>query len=138
MTGKYRHNIDPKGRLIVPAKLRDELGDTFYVTMGLDGCLCIYTEEGWNDIVAKVNALPRIQARKMRVLFANCAKCEPDRQNRFLLPAELREYAHLTDEVMFIGVGHYAEIWDCSTYLAQEAAQMTPEALGAAMAELGL
>lgn len=138
MTGKYRHSLDDKGRLFVPSKLREELGSTFYVAMGLDGCLSVYTEAGWNAIEEKVKALPRVQARKMRFLFANCAKCEPDKQKRFLLPQELRDYAHLTEEVMFIGVGDYAEIWDYETYMAQEAPQMTPEALGAVLDELGL
>ena len=138
MTGKYKYSIDDKGRLFVPSKLREELGRTFYVAMGLDGCLSIYTQEGWDAITEKVKAMPRSQARKMRILFANCAKCEPDKQFRFLIPTELREYAHLKTDVMFIGVGDYAEIWDYDAYMAEEQAQMTPEALGALMDELGL
>ena len=83
MVGKYRHTVDPKGRLFVPAKLREELGDSFYVTLGLEHCLSVYTEAGWQAIVDKYNALPMSQARKMRFLFANAAKCEPDKQGRF-------------------------------------------------------
>ena len=90
MFGKYKHSVDEKGRLFVPSKLRDELGSTFYVTLGLDHCLSVYTEAGWKAIVDKYNALPIVQARKMRFLFANAAKCEPDKQGRFLIPAELR------------------------------------------------
>ena len=89
MVGKYRHTVDPKGRLFVPAKLREELGDSFYVTLGLEHCLSVYTEAGWQAIVDKYNALPMSQARKMRFLFANAAKCEPDKQGRFLIPTEL-------------------------------------------------
>ena len=86
MYGKYRHTVDPKGRLFVPSKLRDELGEAFYVTLGLDHCLSVYTEAGWQSILDKYNALPISQARKMRFLFANAAKCEPDKQGRFLIP----------------------------------------------------
>ena len=93
MYGKYKHTVDPKGRLFVPSKLRDELGEAFYVTLGLDHCLSVYTETGWQAILDKYNALPISQARKMRFLFANAAKCEPDKQGRFLIPTELRQYA---------------------------------------------
>ena len=73
MFGKYKHSVDEKGRLFVPSKLREELGSTFYVTLGLDHCLSVYTEAGWKAIVDKYNALPIVQARKMRFLFANAA-----------------------------------------------------------------
>lgn len=136
MVGKYRHTVDPKGRLFVPSKLRTELGDSFYVTLGLDHCLSVYTEEGWAAIVEKYNALPLVQARKMRFLFANAAKCEPDKQGRFLIPTELREYAGLKQEVTFIGQGGHAEIWDSEAYDRLEAEALTPEALAAAMEEL--
>ena len=67
----------------MPSKLREELGNTFYVTLGLDHCLSVYTESGWQAILDKYNALPIVQARKMSFLFANAAKCEPDKQGRF-------------------------------------------------------
>lgn len=137
MYGKYRHTVDPKGRLIVPSKLRDELGEAFYVTLGLDHCLTVYTEEGWQGILDRYNAMPISQSRKIRFLFANAAKCEPDKQGRFLLPAELREYAGLEQEVTFIGQGGHAEIWDAETYDALERETLTPENLAAAMEELG-
>ena len=121
MVGKFNHTVDPKGRLFVPSKLRDELGDSFYVTLGLDHCLSVYTEEGWQAIVDKYNALPISQARKMRFLFANAAKCEPDKQGRFLIPTTLREYAGLKQEVTFIGQAGHAEIWDSEAYDKLEA-----------------
>ena len=136
MVGKYKHTVDPKGRLFVPSKLRDELGASFYVTLGLDHCLSVYTEEGWQAIVDKYNALPISQARKMRFLFANAAKCEPDKQGRFLIPTTLRDYAGLKQEVTFIGQAGHAEIWDSDTYDALESECLTPEALAAAMEEL--
>ena len=136
MVGKYVHTVDPKGRLFVPSKLRDELGDAFYVTLGLDHCLSVYTEAGWQAIVEKFNALPISKARKMRFLFANAAKCEPDKQGRFLIPTELREYAGLKQEVIFIGQAGHAEIWDSEAYDQLEAETLTPEALASAMEEL--
>ena len=112
MYGKYRHTVDPKGRLFVPSKLRDELGEAFYVTLGLDHCLSVYTEAGWQSILDKYNALPISQARKMRFLFANAAKCEPAAQGRIVLPQKLRAYAHLEKDVVVIGVSNRAEIWN--------------------------
>ena len=137
MFGKYKHNVDPKGRLFVPAKLREELGEAFYVTLGLDHCLSVYTESGWQTIMEKYNALPIAQQRKIRFLFANAAKCEPDKQGRFLIPTDLRDYASIAQNVMFIGQGNHAEIWDADTYDALEHEQLTPENLAAAMEELG-
>ena len=136
MTGKYAHVLDPKGRLFVPAKLREELGEVFYVTLGLDHCLSVYTQEGWDAILEKYNALPISQARRMRFL-ANAARCEPDKQGRFLIPSELREYAGLTQETMFIGLGNHAEIWDAEAYRRLERETLTPENLAAVMEELG-
>jgi len=137
MYGKYKHSVDPKGRLFVPSKLKDELGDAFYVTLGLDHCLSVYTEIGWQAILDKYNALPISQSRKMRFLFANAAKCEPDKQGRFLIPTELRQYAGLRQDVTFIGQGGHAEIWDSEAYDALERETLTPENLASVMEELG-
>ena len=131
MYGKYKHTVDPKGRLFVPSKLRDELGEAFYVTLGLDHCLSVYTETGWQAILDKYNALPISQARKMRFLFANAAKCEPDKQGRFLIPTELRQYAGIRQE------GGHAEIWDSEAYDKLEQETLTPENLAQVMEELG-
>ncbi|MEA4965803.1 MAG: division/cell wall cluster transcriptional repressor MraZ [Oscillospiraceae bacterium] len=136
MYGRYDHAVDPKGRLFVPARLRDELGGAFYVTLGLDHCLSVYTEEGWARILDKFNSLPISQSTKMRFLFANAAQCEPDKQGRFLLPAELRQYAGIGQEVTFIGQGSRAEIWNTETYRQIEAETLTPENLKAVMEEL--
>lgn len=138
MFGKYKHSVDPKGRLFVPAKLREELGEAFYVTLGLDHCLTVYTEDCWNAMLEKCNNLPISKARKARLLFANAAKCEPDKQGRFLIPTDLRDYASLSQNVMFIGQGSHAEIWDADAYEAMEKELLTPENLAEAMEELGL
>lgn len=136
MYGKYEHLLDPKGRVFVPAKLRAELGEAFYVTLGLDHCLSVYTEQDWNAILEKFAAMPISQSTKMRFLFANAAKCEPDKQGRFLLPAELRSYAGIGQSATFIGLGNRAEIWNTETYQKLEAEMLTPENLKAVMEEL--
>ena len=136
MYGKYKHSVDPKGRLFVPSKLREELGEAFYVTLGLDHCLSVYTESGWQAILDKYNALPISQARKMRFLFANAAKCEPDKQGRVLIPQTLRDYAGLTGEIAVIGVSTRAEIWDSARWDEANAA-LTSESVAETMEELG-
>ena len=136
MTGQYQHTVDAKGRLFIPAKLREELGETFYVTMGMDGCLSVYSDESWAKFTEKFESLPYTRTKAMRPLFANAAKCEPDKQGRFLIPTELREYAGLKQEVTFIGQAGHAEIWDSEAYDKLEAETLTPEALAAVMEEL--
>ena len=137
MYGKYKHSVDPKGRLFVPSKLREELGEAFYVTLGLDHCLSVYTEAGWQAILDKYNALPISQARKMRFLFANAAKCELDSQGRIVIPQKLRKYAGLEKDVVIIGVNDRAEIWSADAWNAQEEEEMTPEKMSECMEALG-
>ena len=86
MTGQYQHSIDAKGRVFIPAKLREELGETFYVTMGMDSCLSVYSDASWAKFTEKFESLPYTKTKAMRPLFANAAKCEPDSQGRILLP----------------------------------------------------
>ena len=138
MTGEYQHSIDAKGRLFIPAKLRDELGDTCYVTLSMDQCLSVYSTESWEAFRAKIDALPLTASRSMRVVFANTSKCETDAQGRILIPVKLRDFAKLTKNVTIIGFSNHAEIWDCDAYAAVEAQMLTPENISAAMTELGL
>lgn len=137
MIGQYQHNIDAKGRLFIPAKYREELGETFYVTIGLDGCLSVYSDAKWADLTAKFDALPLAKARSMRALFANAAKCEPDTQGRILIPAKLRQYAALEREVVINGASKCVELWSPERWAPIEAAGLDPENLAAAMEELG-
>ena len=137
MYGKYKHTLDPKGRLFVPSKLKDELGAAFYVAKAPDACLTVYPEAEWQKVLDHCNELPASKARAMRFFFANVAKCEPDKQGRFLIPSELRQYAGLTQDVTFIGQGGHAEIWDSEAYDELERQTLTPENLTAVMEELG-
>ena len=138
MTGQYAHNIDAKGRLFIPARLREELGQTFHVTVGLDHCLSIYSDESWAAFTDKVRALPYSKAKALRPLFANAVDCEPDAQGRILIPAKLREYAGLQKEVVVIGSFDRAEIWNAERWAREEAMAFESGSLEQAMEELGL
>ncbi len=111
---EYNHTIDAKGRLIVPSRFREQLGDEFVVTKGMDGCLFVYANDDWNAFEQKLTSLPLInkEARKFaRFFLAGAAQVEVDKQGRILLPANLREFASLEKDVVLVGVGSRIEIW---------------------------
>ena len=137
MTGTYEHSIDAKGRLFIPAKLREELGVTFSLAMGVDECLAIYPQETWNRFTEKFASLPMSQSAAMRPLFANASKCELDSQGRIVIPQKLRKYAGLEKDAVIIGVNDRAEIWSAETWNAREEEEMTPEKMKACLAALG-
>ena len=137
MTGTYEHSIDAKGRLFIPAKLREELGVTFYLAMGVDECLAIYPQETWNRFTEKFASLPMSQSAAMRPLFATASKCELDSQGRIVIPQKLRKYAGLEKAAVIIGVNDRAEIWSAETWNAREEEEMTPEKMKACLAALG-
>lgn len=113
--GEYNHTIDPKGRLIIPAKFREQLGDEFVVTRGLDGCLFVFAQNDWQDFEAKLKSLPLTQkgARQfIRFFVAGAALCELDKQGRILLPQTLRGFAGLDKDVVLAGMLNRIEIWD--------------------------
>lgn len=138
MTGQYAHNIDAKGRLFIPARLREELGQTFHVTIGMDHCLSIYSNESWDAFMEKLRELPYSKAKALRVLSANAVDCEPDAQGRILIPAKLREYAGLQKEVVVIGSFDRAEIWNAERWAREEAMALESGSLEQAMEEMGL
>lgn len=137
VTGTYEHSIDAKGRLFIPAKLREELGVSFYLAMGVDACLAIYPQSTWDRFTEKFASLPMSVSKSMRTLFANTAKCELDSQGRIVVPQKLRKYANLDKDVVIIGVSDRAEIWAAETWNAQEEEEMTPEKMSACMEALG-
>ena len=112
--GEYNHTIDAKGRLIVPAKFREILGDNFIVTKGLDGCLFVYPNDEWTRFEEKLKSLPLTNknARQFtRFFLAGAAACEVDKQGRILLPQVLSEFASLEKDVVLVGVASRIEIW---------------------------
>jgi MraZ protein len=112
--GEYRHTIDAKGRLIVPSRFREELGDCFVITRGLDNCLFVYPQREWVLIERKLKALPftKADARAfMRFFFSGAVEVEQDRQGRVLIPSNLRDYAGIKRDVVVIGVSNRVEVW---------------------------
>lgn len=112
--GEYRHSIDPKGRIIIPAKFREHLGDAFIITRGLDQCLFGYPKEEWNLIEEKLKGLPltKKDARAFtRFFFSGATECEIDKQGRINIPTPLIQYANLEKECVVIGVSNRIEIW---------------------------
>jgi MraZ protein len=120
-TGEYIHTLDPKGRLIIPTRFREQLGSEFYVTRGLDGCLFVYPEDEWKTFSAKLRSLPLIDegARKLTRFFAaGATPCELDKQGRILVPATLREFACLEKDVVLAGMVNRIEIWSKDRWIS--------------------
>lgn len=136
MTGEYQHSLDAKGRLFIPARLRDELGAEFYVTISADTCLCAYSAENWQKFSDKISAMPYKDQRKMRALHAFAAKCELDAQGRVLLPQTLREFAKLEKSVTVLGANNHAEFWNSDLWADIRDTEMSPENIAALMQEL--
>ncbi len=114
LSGLYLHNVDEKGRLAVPSKLRAELGEPFYITCVNNKCLSVYPQEAWQAFSEKLSAIPQSDEaaqRSVRTIYANAVKCEPDKQGRVLLPQILRDKVGIDKEVVTIGVSYRAEIW---------------------------
>ena len=112
--GEYNHTIDAKGRLIIPAKFREVLGDEFVVTKGMDGCLFVFDNSEWQVFAEKLRSLPMIdtEVRQFtRFFLAGAASVEVDKQGRILLPSVLRDFAGITKDTVLIGVGSRIEIW---------------------------
>ncbi|GAB4437934.1 MAG: division/cell wall cluster transcriptional repressor MraZ [Chloroflexi bacterium OHK40] len=112
--GEFEHTIDDKGRVAIPARFREELGERFVVTKGFDPCLQAFPMSYWAQLTEKVNRLPigSPEARNFRrILFAAAAEVEVDRQGRILIPQNLREYAGLAEEVLITGMSTYFELW---------------------------
>lgn len=142
MIGKYPAKMDDKNRLFVPAKLRGELGEDFYVTLGVNcghRCLTVYTKNDWQTLVENYNSLPISQrGAATSLIFMNASECTPDKQFRFGLTQFLLDYAGIARDVMIVGRAGQAEIWDAEEFAAFEAENLTPEKLLASLEAIGL
>lgn len=137
LIGEYSHNIDAKGRVNFPAKLREGLGVRFILTKGLDGCLFVYSEKEWAVLEEKISQLPMSKARNIqRYLFSGATEVEPDKQGRILIPATLREHAGLEKEAWIIGASNRAEIWSKERW-DQACGSLDSDTIADAMDELG-
>lgn len=136
MTGEFIHSIDAKGRLFIPSRLRGELGEAFYITVSMEKCLSVYSQESWDVFTRKCDAMPYVKQRKMRPLFALAARCEIDAQGRIVLPQNLRQFAGLERDVAVVGCNNHAEIWDLERWQEINSQELTPENIAAVMEEL--
>lgn len=126
LIGEYEHSLDAKGRLIMPSKLRESIGEKFIVTKGLDGCLFGFSKQEWANFEEKLKTLPLTNKNArdfVRFFLSGATECEIDKQGRFLIVANLRQYASMKKDVVIIGVGTRIEIWDkekWSNYSSEE------------------
>ena len=137
---EYNHTVDAKGRLMIPSKFREILGDEFVISKGMDGCLFVYANDDWKAFEEKLTSLPLInkEARQFaRFFLAGAAQVEVDKQGRILLPASLRSFANLDKDVVLVGVGSRIEIWDKEKYEALSADENMDD-IANAMEALGL
>ena len=124
LIGEYSHTMDAKGRVFIPAKFREELGENFIVTRGTEACLFVFSPEAWMEFAGKLQHIPVMdtEAQKfLRLQFASATDCTPDKQGRILLPARLREHAGLEKEVVAIGVMSRVELWSKEAWEAYNA-----------------
>ncbi|MCH4240147.1 MAG: division/cell wall cluster transcriptional repressor MraZ [Oscillospiraceae bacterium] len=138
LIGEYQHNIDAKGRVIVPSRFREDLGERFYIAKGLDHCLFVFSPDEWGRLQEKVSAMPISKARGLqRFFFSGAAEVVPDKQGRILIPQVLRDHAKLEKDVTFIGASSRAEIWNTDAWNAFNE-NLTEESIAEAMDELEL
>ena len=141
LIGEFEHSLDAKGRLIMPAKLREAIGDKFVVTKGLDGCLFAFSIEEWSNFEEKLKSLPlsnRNSREFTRFFLSGATECEIDKQGRFLIPTNLRETASLQKEVVIIGVGTRIEIWDKEKWNSYNDENISVEDIAENMTMLGI
>ena len=142
LIGEYEHNLDEKGRLIMPAKLRDDMGEKFIITTGLDGCLFGFSMSEWQKFEDKLKSLPitNKNARNLtRFFLAGATECELDKQGRFLISAKLRATASLEKEAVIIGTGTRIEIWNKAKWEEQTSYEnISIEEIEQNMQELGI
>ena len=140
--GEFQHTVDPKGRVIVPSTFREELGEKFILTKGLDDCLFVYSKTEWSNLEAKLKTLPlsNKDARAfVRFFFSGATECEVDKQGRILIPQNLRSYAGLEKDIYIIGVSTRVEVWDKArweTYNGDES--LNPDSIAEKMSMLGI
>ncbi|MBE6643185.1 MAG: division/cell wall cluster transcriptional repressor MraZ [Clostridia bacterium] len=135
-TGEYKHSIDPKNRMFLPANMREELGEEVFVVKGVDTCIAVYPKEAWEEFTEKLNQLPEMKARRVkRTLLASAIKTKLDGQGRVLISQGHKAYAGLDKNVYVIGVGNHVEIWDEDKWIAEN--DMNSEELAETLMSLG-
>lgn len=137
LIGEYAHSLDAKGRVNFPARLRDDLGDTFILSKGLSGCLFVYSIEEWRRLEEKIRELPMSKSRNLQLFFfSGACEAQCDKQGRVIIPQTLRDYAGLEKDVMIVGASVRAEIWNKQKW-DEMCSQLSAETIAEAMDELG-
>jgi MraZ protein len=140
--GEYLHTIDKKGRINIPSKFRDKLGERFFITKGLDNCLFVFPESEWTSFENKLKGLPLTNKNArafVRLFFSGATECSLDKQGRVTLPQTLREYSNLEKEVAIIGVSTRIEIWSKNNWdNYNDSANISYDEIAEKMAELGI
>ncbi|NLW78309.1 MAG: division/cell wall cluster transcriptional repressor MraZ [Ruminococcaceae bacterium] len=138
LIGEHRCLVDDKGRLNFPARLRDGMGASFIVTRWLDDCLVAFPAQEWDRIAEMLAEKSVVKSRDVqRFLYSGAEEVAPDKQGRILVPGHLRQHATLDKEVVVVGVGRHAEIWDAAAWDAM-GERLSSDAVAAAMEEMGL
>lgn len=138
LTGKFNHSLDGKNRLIIPSKLKEQLGETVTIMRGSDCCLTVYSADEWESYAKKISELPKTQVREItRYLYSNSTEVQPDSQGRVMLSPEMLAFAKITKNVITVGCGKYAEIWSEEVW-REKNLDKEPENLTEMLLELGL
>lgn len=140
--GEYHHAIDDKGRLAVPVKFREEIGESVVVTRGLDNCLFLYTQQEWTGLADRLSKLPVAKANTRafaRLMLAGAMELEVDKQGRVILPDYLRRYAGLKKKVVIAGLLNRLELWDSAAWQKyQTGTERKAGDIAEALGELGV
>lgn len=138
LAGKYTHSLDSKNRIIIPSKIKDQLGETITIMRGSDKCLTLYSAEEWASYASKISELPKTEVRAItRYLYSNSMEVQPDSQGRVTLTPEMLAFAGITKNVITVGCGKYAEIWAQEVWDENDIGQ-EPENFTAKLIDLGL
>lgn len=138
LAGKYTHSLDSKNRIIIPSKIKDQLGETITIMRGSDRCLTLYSAEEWENYANKISELPKTEVRALtRYLYSNSMEVQPDSQGRVTLTPEMLAFAGITKNVITVGCGKYAEVWAQEVWDENDIGQ-EPENFTAKLIDLGL
>ena len=142
LIGVFEHSLDAKGRLIMPAKIREDIGDKFIITKGLDGCLFGFSKKEWDNFEEKLKTLPLTNKNArdfVRFFLSGATECEVDKQGRFLIAGNLREYASLEKDAVITGVGTRIEIWNKDKWKVYNSEEnLSADQIAENMASLGM